>query len=201
MKWKVFLIAGLLLIPSAAYADENHQTWVRVDANGNAIGGPIVCSQAVCGDTNSTYAQDTLNPGERYVQQSNTPNGIGNNTPGVTVKVDLETERWTVITDTAQRIEIEALPQPTSDKPAELKPVITGKTVNVETISVKQPELNGTQVGLEVDGNASVTTPEPQPEITDWEKWLDTWWADWLKTYDTYLNELFTWFNWWVFKW
>lgn len=87
------IVIGLLvttLTISTAYAD----TYVKVDANGNAISGPIACSADTCGGTNSLYEQLTLGTGERYVLQSVTGGGIGNNTPNKQVTVDNNV--WTV---------------------------------------------------------------------------------------------------------
>ena len=78
------------VIPSAS-AD----VYVKVDANGNAISGPIMCDATTCGGE-STYSQLTLEPGERYVLQGLGDSGIGNNNPGVDVKVDITTQTWTV---------------------------------------------------------------------------------------------------------
>jgi hypothetical protein len=77
-------------VPSA-----NADVYVKVDANGNAIGGAIVCDAATCGE-GSVYSQLTLGPGERYVLQGLGHTGIGNNNPGVDVKVDIPTQTWTV---------------------------------------------------------------------------------------------------------
>jgi hypothetical protein len=73
----------------------NADVYVKVDANGNAIGGAIVCDAATCGE-GSIYSQLTLGPGERYVLQGLGQSGIGNNNPGVDVKVDIPTQTWTV---------------------------------------------------------------------------------------------------------
>jgi hypothetical protein len=93
MKRISLIMTGLLLlavIPSAS-AD----VYVKVDANGNAISGPIVCDAATCGE-GSVYSQNTLGPGERYVLQGLGTSGIGNNNPGVDLKVDIPTQTWTV---------------------------------------------------------------------------------------------------------
>lgn len=101
MKVKVLIVA--FMIAGIAPAQANDQgAWVKVDANGNAIGGAIVCTPDVCGNVNSEYAKATLGAGEQYVLQAKadpiTGNvaGIGNNNPGVQVKVDLVTHEWTI---------------------------------------------------------------------------------------------------------
>jgi len=83
-------LLALGVIPSA-----NADVYVKVDANGNAIGGAIICDAATCGE-GSVYSQLTLQPGERYVLQGFGQAGIGNNNPGVDVKVDVPTQTWTV---------------------------------------------------------------------------------------------------------
>ena len=87
-------LLALGIIPSA-YAD----VYVKVDANGNAIGGAIVCDASTCGE-GSLYSKLTLQPGERYVLQGLGHSGIGNNNPGVDVKVDIPTQTWTVTNNT-----------------------------------------------------------------------------------------------------
>ena len=89
------VLLALGVIPSAT-AD----VYVKVDANGNAIGGAIVCDAATCGE-GSLYSQLTLQPGERYVLQGFGQAGIGNNNPGVDVKVDVPTQTWTVTNNNA----------------------------------------------------------------------------------------------------
>jgi hypothetical protein len=98
MKRISLFMAALLalgIMPSAT-AD----VYVKVDANGNAIGGTIVCDAVTCGE-GSLYSELTLKPGERYVLQGLGHSGIGNNTPGVDVKVDIPTQTWTVTNNNA----------------------------------------------------------------------------------------------------
>lgn len=105
------MLLTLLTSIVPAYAD----TYVKVDANGNAIGGAIVCDAATCGE-GSLYSQLTLKDGERYVLQgSGVSYGIGNNNPNTDVKYTnnewvitrtepitntASVERFTVITPT-----------------------------------------------------------------------------------------------------
>jgi hypothetical protein len=86
-------ILAVLLSASPAYSDEGSGAWVKVDANGVAISTAIICDTATCGSTATDYSKATLNAGERYVQQTNTTAGYGNNN-GVTVKVD-NAGNWT----------------------------------------------------------------------------------------------------------
>jgi hypothetical protein len=101
---KIILGIVLSLVSTNAWANETttQGAWVRVDANGNAVGQAIVCSSDVCGDRNSPYAQATLGAGEQYVLQANadpvTNNvaGIGNNNANTQVRVDIPTQAWTI---------------------------------------------------------------------------------------------------------
>ena len=93
MKRISLAMAALLtlgIIPSAS-AD----VYVKVDTNGNAIGTAIMCDASTCAE-GSLYSQLTLQPGERYVLQGFGEAGIGNNNPGLDVKVNIQTQTWTV---------------------------------------------------------------------------------------------------------
>ena len=93
MKKVIAIIAAVAWTITPANAD----VYVKVDANGNAIGGAIVCDAATCG-AGSLYSQLTLNEGESYVLQGYGHTGIGNNNPNTAVKVDKQTNEWTVTT-------------------------------------------------------------------------------------------------------
>jgi hypothetical protein len=102
---KIILGVVLSLISTHAWANETtaQGAWVKVDANGNAIGQAIVCSSDVCGDNNSPYAKATLGAGEQYVLQAkadpvtNNVAGIGNNNLDIQVKVNIPTQEWTIL--------------------------------------------------------------------------------------------------------
>ena len=93
MKKVIAIIAAVAWTITPANAD----VYVKVDANGNAIGGAIVCDAITCG-AGSLYSQLTLNEGESYVLQGYGHSGIGNNNPNTAVKVDIPTQTWTVTT-------------------------------------------------------------------------------------------------------
>jgi hypothetical protein len=95
MKIVIAVIAALAWTIAPANAD----VYVKVDANGNAIGGAIMCDAETCG-AGSLYSQLTLNQGESYVLQGYGQAGIGNNNPNTEVKVNVETKEWTVTTPT-----------------------------------------------------------------------------------------------------
>jgi hypothetical protein len=91
---KAIAITALLV---GSIAPANADVYVKVDVNGNAIGGAIVCDAETCGE-GSLYSQLTLGEGERYVLQGYGQAGIGNNNPDTQVKVDIPTQTWTVTT-------------------------------------------------------------------------------------------------------
>jgi hypothetical protein len=108
MKKVIAIIAALAWTITPANAD----VYVKVDANGNAIGGAIVCDAITCG-AGSLYSQLTLNEGESYVLQGYGQAGIGNNNPNTEVKVDIPTQTWTVTTpNTVTTFTPDTPPQP-----------------------------------------------------------------------------------------
>jgi hypothetical protein len=92
------IILGLVIALASAQS-ASADVYVKVDAQGNAIGGAIMCDAATCG-AGSLYSQLTLGEGERYVLQGvGVHHGIGNNNPGVEVKHEATTNQW-VVTNT-----------------------------------------------------------------------------------------------------
>lgn len=148
MKAKLFA-ASLLLIIGVTPVSAN-DAYIKVDANGKAIGGAIVCTADVCGDPNSTYSKLTLQPGERYVLQfkgdpvTGNVAGIPATDPNVTLKVNAQTNEWTKTTTIA-------LPEPT-------------------TVIVNQAPITVTAVQTEEKWNPTVVevkpTPTPTPTVT-----------------------------------
>jgi hypothetical protein len=133
----IALTSLFLLSNVSAYANEEPGAWVKVDANGNAIGQAIVCTQSVCGEANSLYNQLTLGLGERYVLQA--PASVGGNVAGVGagqgadwVKVDLDTGVWST-----QHTQIIV-------DPATKKPVIDPITEKPITIITRQEFTSNT---------------------------------------------------------
>ncbi len=92
--------------------------WVKVDAGGTVISGPVVCAASVCG-AGTLYSQLTLKDGEQWVQQTKadpvTGNvaGIGNNNPGTTVTYDRTSETFTVVVESPNPAPTDSNPQPT----------------------------------------------------------------------------------------
>jgi hypothetical protein len=96
MKRSLALVTVMLFMPSAS-AD----VYVKVDAEGNAIGGAIMCDAATCG-VDSKYSRITLNAGERYqLQGVGVTHGIGNNNADTQVKHDLITNEWILTKESA----------------------------------------------------------------------------------------------------
>ena len=130
-KISIALVLGLAFSTPAA-AD----VYVKVDANGVAIDGPIMCDSGTCGP-NSQFSQLTLKPGERYVLQGTGSAGIGGNNPGTEVKVDLQTNEWTVTNTQTQQVTQQFVPQnsPGNDRPTQVVqlPVQETTTVQIDT--------------------------------------------------------------------
>jgi hypothetical protein len=132
-------LLALGIIPSA-----NADVYVKVDANGNAIGGAIVCDASTCGE-GSLYSQLTLQPGERYVLQGLGHSGIGNNNPGVDVKVDIPTQTWTVTNNNTPEPVVTTF---TPHQPVEVAPVapilVETSTVTSDTDTVRSDTSTAT---------------------------------------------------------
>jgi len=102
------VIIGMVLALATAQT-ASADVYVKVDAQGNAIGGAIMCDAATCG-AGSLYSQLTLQPGERYVLQGvGVHHGIGNNNPGVDVKHEATTNEWVVTNNNAPAPVVERL--------------------------------------------------------------------------------------------
>ena len=140
---KIIILLALILGTTPAYAD----VYVKVDANGNAIGGAIMCDAGTCG-AGSQYSQLTLQAGEKYVLQGTGQAGIGNNNPNTQVKVDLETNEWTV----TRQVEI------TPTEPI----IINDQTVISYTAQTVEKFTPATSPGNDRPV-APVVVPEPTP--------------------------------------
>jgi len=150
----IFVLVFVALNINSANAD----VYVKVDANGNAIGGAIMCDAGTCG-AGSEYSRLTLQPGERYVLQGTGQAGIGNNNPNTQVQVDLQTNEWTV----TRQVEV---------KPAEPliinnQPVISYTTQTVEKFTPSTSPGNTAPAPV-------VSTPQPVIETTTATAVVDT---------------------------
>jgi hypothetical protein len=199
MKIKL-LIAAFLLVGTAPAHANDQGAWVKVDANGNAVGGAIVCTSDVCGDKNSPYAKATLGAGEQYVLQAkanpitNNVVGVGNNTPGVQAKVDLPTNTWTV---THTQV---------TQSPAH---PVTNETVKVTNTTVQtfnpidppKPLFETSTVVAKIEPTTIKTTTIERKIITDMSDpefdWV-IWWENWIKEWDFFGNWYLGLFDWWT---
>jgi len=136
MKKLVIAAMFLSVIPTTASAD----VYVKVDANGNAIGGAIMCDAATCG-AGSQYSQLTLQEGERYVLQGvGVDYGIGNNNSNTEVRHDGGSNEWVVTrtqsagnAPTVERFEV-ITPSPVPVvQPVETTTVVDSATATIDT--------------------------------------------------------------------
>lgn len=85
------------------FANAKADVYVKVDANGIAIDGPIMCDADTCG-AGSEFSRLTLKEGEQYVRQNSGSAGIGSNNPNIEVKVDIATNDWTVTNTQTEQV-------------------------------------------------------------------------------------------------
>jgi hypothetical protein len=197
---KKLAIALILLTATPATANDQG-AWVKVDANGNAIGGAIVCTPDVCGDSNSPYAKATLQPGEKYVLQTKADTngnvaGIGAQ-QNAEVKVNLQTNEWTIkqtevvevprvsVTNTEPTIVTTGSSVGITESPTVVAQVETSTVTNkvkifAEKTTVATINQDATTSVKEQNANLDVTVLETPPkseiELTEWyEEWLLEW--------------------------
>jgi hypothetical protein len=150
------IIIGLVIALASAQT-ANADVYVKVDAQGNAIGGAIMCDAATCG-AGSQYSQLTLGPGERYVLQGvGVHHGIGNNNPGTDVKHEAETNEWVISTTQPAPIAQPSAPAPEPTVTVQRFTVITPEPAPVAQIPVQVPTSDTATVTTKVD-TATVTT-------------------------------------------
>jgi hypothetical protein len=165
MKRIILLSIALALGQTYAYAD----VYVKVDAQGNAIGGAIVCEYSVCG-VDSDYTRATLQAGEQYVLQGTGSTGYGENT-GAQIKVDIPTQVWTVTTPSHVEVftPTGGISYTSTSAPAPV--VIDTSTATTDTATATVETITAT------------TLLDEEPDATwDWEKvlaWLYAWFEKW----------------------
>jgi hypothetical protein len=165
MKRIILLSIALALGQTPAYAD----VYVKVDAQGNAVGGAIMCDAETCA-TGSAYSNATLQAGEQYVLQTYGNSGVGNNNPNTEVKVDIPTQTWTVTTPASTQVFTPSSGIPT---PTPAPSVIDTSTARTDTATAT----------LET-ATATIDILDQEPDETwDWEKviawvvaWFEKWW-------------------------
>jgi hypothetical protein len=170
MRRVILLSVALALGQTYAYAD----VYVKVDAQGNAIGGAIVCDAAICG-AGSEYSRLTLQPGEQYVLQGHGHSGIGNNNPDTQVKVDIPTQTWTVTTSTSTQVFTPDTPPPAvTPTPTPAPSIIDTSTATTDTATATVETATATIT-------TNILDQEPN-ETWDWEKiiaWVTAWFEKW----------------------
>lgn len=146
------IIIGLVIALASAQS-ASADVYVKVDAQGNAVGGAIMCDAATCGE-GSVYSKLTLGPGERYVLQGvGVHHGIGNNNPGTDVKHEATTNEWVVSTTPPVAQPSAPAPEPTVQRFT----VITPEPTPVVQVPVQPPVTDTATVTTKID-TATITT-------------------------------------------
>jgi hypothetical protein len=172
MKKKIAISALIAMLAYAALnifaSDARADVYVKVDANGNAIGGAIMCDAGTCG-AGSEYSRLTLQPGESYVLQGTGHAGIGNNNPNTQVKVDLQTNEWTVTR--------EVVVVPVEPVVINNQPVLSYTTQTVEKFTPATSPgndrpapvlvVNPTPVVIPIDSTTATATTDTSTATTD----------------------------------
>lgn len=185
MKRKAILLAVALSLPQSAMAD----VYVKVDANGNAIGGAIMCDAATCGE-GSQYSQLTLQPGERYqLQGVGVSYGIGNNNPGVEVKHEATTNEWVVTNNNTpapvvERFTVNTPASVVQDPVPVSTPVVDTKTVTISDTSTALVDTATVTVDTKT---ATIDYLKIDWQTLDWDTFN---WEDFLIWLTVYIDQL-----------
>jgi len=155
MKNRIVISAVILgfFFTLVVVANAKADVYVKVDANGNAVGGAIMCDAGTCG-AGSQFSQLTLQAGEQYVLQATGHAGIGNNNSNTQVKVDINTNDWTV----TRQVEV---------KPVEPLLINDQKVISytVETKETFNPITNPPSWQIVPQPITPTPTPEPTPTL------------------------------------
>lgn len=150
------IIIGLVIALASAQS-ASADVYVKVDAQGNAVGGAIMCDAATCGE-GSVYSKLTLGPGERYVLQGvGVHHGIGNNNPGTDVKHEAATNEWVISTTQPAPVAQPSAPAPEPTVTVQRFTVITPEPTPVVQVPVQSPLTDTATVTTKVD-TATITT-------------------------------------------
>jgi hypothetical protein len=182
----VTLLAGNL---APSFAD----VYVKVDANGNAIGGAIMCDAGTCG-AGSEYSRLTLQEGERYVLQGTGHAGIGNNNPNTQVKVDLETNEWTITR--------EVIVTPIEPVVINNQPVLSYTTQTVEKFNPITPVIitpatpivvveTATAMADTNTATVETVTAKTSNNIMPNDYYSPDWWERFIAWFELYIEQLF----------
>jgi hypothetical protein len=172
MKRSLALVTVMLFMPSAS-AD----VYVKVDSNGNAIGGAIMCDASTCAN-DSEYSKLTLNEGERYVLQGvGVHHGIGNNNLDTGVKHNDVTNEWIITRN-------ESTPAPTVERFTVITPSYA-PTLQ-ETTQVKPITTETQTVSIETSTVLSDTATVISGDVFNWESfWVQfqKWFTEFIKVW------------------
>jgi len=180
------VIIGLVLAIATAQT-ASADVYVKVDAQGNAIGGPIICDAATCG-AGSLYSSLTLNPGESYVLQGvGVHHGIGNNNPGVDVKHEATTNQWVITNNNSSApvverfttIETRAV-EPVNQTP----PPMDTNTVVIDTVTVV---VDTATITIAETSTGTVNYAKIDWETVDWATFD---WEEFLTWLTAHIEEL-----------
>ena len=150
------VIIGLVIALASAQT-ASADVYVKVDAQGNAIGGAIMCDAATCGE-GSVYSKLTLGLGERYVLQGvGVHHGIGNNNPNTEVKHEAATNEWVVSTTQPAPVAQPSAPAPEPTITVQRFTLITPEPAPVASTPIQTPTTDTATVTVKVD-TATVTT-------------------------------------------
>lgn len=73
----IALILGMNLGPTSAHAEDTVGGWALLDENNNVL-SVQVCAASVCGDPNSEFSKNYLQPGQHYALQTKADPQTGN---------------------------------------------------------------------------------------------------------------------------
>jgi hypothetical protein len=198
------IIIGLVIALASAQT-ASADVYVKVDAQGNAVGGAIMCDAATCG-SGSAYSKATLGPGESYALQGTGDSGIGNNNPGTTVKVDLQTNDWTVTRSTTVTLpepiklvdkEIIAVTTQTTETFNPLQPIISTPvikdTIKIPTTNTTTITTGSTTTVIDTQTPIVETTTPIDYSTLDWETidWETVNWTVFWAWFQKWFDELF----------
>jgi hypothetical protein len=169
------IIIGLVIaLASAQTASAN--VYVKVDAQGNAIDGPIICND--CGG-DSLFSRLTLKEGERYVLQGvGVHYGIGGNNPNTAVKHEAATNEWVVSTTQPAPIAQPSAPAPEPTLTVQRFTLITPEPALVAQPTAQISTSDTATVLTKIDTATVLTDTKTVTSILDEE--LDLTW-DWEK--------------------
>jgi hypothetical protein len=160
------IVIGLIIALASAQS-ANADVYVKVDAQGNALDGPIMCDAGTCG-AGSEFSRLTLQPGERYVLQGvGVHYGIGGNNPNTAVKHEAATNEWVVSTTQPAPITQPSTPAPEPTVTVQRFTLITPEPTPVAQIPVQVPISDTTTVTTKTDTATVLTKVDTATVLTD----------------------------------